>query len=334
VSGPSEWDVPETEAGERLDRYLAARFDVTRSQVQRWVRGGFVQVNGADSKSSLVLRGGEHVVCDPPPSSDRERIEPEEGALTIVHSDKEHIVVDKPAGLTVHPGAGRATGTLAHRLLHHFPELAGVGGPGRPGIVHRLDKDTSGVMVVARNDRSYRDLQTAFETRNVRKIYLAFGFGRVRESEGAIELPIGRHRHRRKEMTVRPDGRPSRTDYQVLGESRGVSLFALRLHTGRTHQIRVHLKAIRHPLVGDPVYGENRWREVPPKVRRILREFPRPALHAWQLGLPAASAGDASAIREFEAPPPSDLGALWEALADEPLEDRLRNQEIFATNSS
>jgi 23S rRNA pseudouridine1911/1915/1917 synthase len=225
-------------------------------------------------------------------------------------------VLDKPAGLTVHPGAGRPSGTLVHRLLARYPELAGVGGPGRPGIVHRLDRGTSGVLVVARNPRAYAALSGAFAARTIGKRYLAVVYGAPRPAAGEIRAPIGRHRERRKEMTVRPDGRPAWTGYRTLAApaASGLALVELDLGTGRTHQIRVHLKSIGHPLVGDPVYGEARWRGLPRPSQAALASFPRPALHAWRIALP----GPGPSRRVFEAPVPADLRRLWEQAAGAP----------------
>ncbi|HEX2163810.1 MAG TPA: RluA family pseudouridine synthase, partial [Thermoanaerobaculia bacterium] len=259
-------------------------------------------------KASHALAAGETVECEVPAAAPDDRVEPEEGELAVLHADADLLVVDKPAGLTVHPGAGRATGTLVHRLLHRYPELAGVGGPGRPGIVHRLDRDTSGVLVVARTDAAHRALARAFAGRRVDKRYLGIVHG-VPAPAGEIDAPIGRHPERRKEMTVRPDGRPARTRWRVLAAAGGAALLELSIETGRTHQIRVHLKHQRHPLVGDPVYGEPRWKGLRGgAARNALRDFPRPALHAWRLAFPHPATGEEVA---FTAPVPEDLRELW-----------------------
>ncbi|MDP9122825.1 MAG: RluA family pseudouridine synthase, partial [Acidobacteriota bacterium] len=229
--------------------------------------------------------------------------------------DADIVVLDKPAGLTVHPGAGRPAGTLAHLLLGRYPEMAGVGGPGRPGIVHRLDRGTSGILVAARTAAAYHPLTRAFAARQVGKRYLAVVYGELAPRAGSIEAPIGRHPERRKEMTVRRDGRPARTGYRTLAAARGISLVELDLATGRTHQIRVHLKSAGHPLVGDPVYGEARFHGLPRPVQAPLRDFPRPALHAWRLAL--SHPIDDRPLR-FEAPVPGDLRALWEAVTETP----------------
>lgn len=304
----TSWTAGPEDAGERLDRHVAARLDAPRNQVQRWIKDGHVHVNGREPKPSYEVVEGDVVACDPPAPKD-DRVVPEEGDLRILHEDSDLVALDKPAGLTVHPGAGRTTGTLAHHLLARYPEMAGVGGPGRPGIVHRLDQGTSGVLVVARTAAAYHRLSRAFAAREVDKRYLAVVYGEP-PAEGWIDAPIGRHPLRRKEMAVRPDGRPARTGFRTLESRGGLSLVELDLETGRTHQIRVHMKHIHHPLVGDPVYGEARWKGLPKPAQARLRDFPRPALHAWKLALKHPVSGEPLA---FEAPVPGDLRQLWEA---------------------
>ncbi|HYL04454.1 MAG TPA: RluA family pseudouridine synthase [Thermoanaerobaculia bacterium] len=317
-------DTP-TGAGERLDRHVAAICRLPRNQVQQWIRDGRVRLNGRPAKPAEVVAAGDLVECEPPAPAPQTLV-PEPGEVSVIHEDTDMVVLDKPAGLTVHPGAGRATGTLVHLLLARYPEMAGVGGPGRPGIVHRLDKGTSGVMAVARNPAAYQRLSRAFASRAVTKRYLAIVYGRPAGETGVVDAPIGRHRERRREMTVRADGRPARTGYRVLAARSGIALLELDLATGRTHQIRVHLKSIGHPLVGDPVYGEARWHGLPRTAQAPLRDFPRPALHAWRLALPppggadTAGAGPESAgsRQRFEAPVPEDLRRLWQEVAGEP----------------
>jgi 23S rRNA pseudouridine1911/1915/1917 synthase len=301
----TSWTVGPEDAGERLDRHVAARLDIPRNQVQRWIQDGLVRVGGRPAKASHPVAEGDAIDCNPPEPVD-DRVHPEEGNLRILYENSDLVVLDKPAGLTVHPGAGRPTGTLAHHLLARYPEMVGVGGPGRPGIVHRLDQGTSGVIVVARTAAAYHRLTRAFAAREVDKRYLAIAYGEPKPSSGMIDAPIGRHATRRKEMTVRSDrggGRPARTGYRTLAARAGISLVELDLATGRTHQIRVHLKHLGHPLVGDPLYGEARWKGLPKPMQPVLRDFPRPALHAWRLGFEG---------REFEAPVPADLRELWE----------------------
>jgi 23S rRNA pseudouridine1911/1915/1917 synthase len=312
VTSPA-WTVEPGAAGERLDRHVAARLDAPRNQVQRWIAEGLVHVNGREVKSSAAVAAGDLVECSPPEPKE-ERVLPERGDLPVLYEDADLVVIDKPAGLAVHPGAGRATGTLAHRLLDRYPEMAGVGGPGRPGIVHRLDQGTSGALVVARTPASYARLARAFAVREVEKLYLGIVYGTPSPPAGTIAAPIGRHPQRRKEMTVRSGGRPARTDYRMLAAQAGISLLEMDLATGRTHQIRVHLKHLGHPLVGDPVYGEARWKGLPRPVQAPLRDFPRPALHAWRLAFRHPGTGEPLA---FEAPVPEDFKTLWSKVTGE-----------------
>jgi 23S rRNA pseudouridine1911/1915/1917 synthase len=301
-------------AGERLDRHVAARLDLPRNQIQKWIRDGLVRLDGKDAKPSTPVEPGSRIDCQPPERRD-ERVQPEPGDLAILHEDSAIAVLDKPAGLTVHPGAGRTTGTLAHHLLARYPEMAGVGGEGRPGIVHRLDQGTSGVLVVARTPAAYTRLARAFASREVEKSYLALVYGTPSPGDGLIDAPIGRHPVERKEMIVRRDGRPSRTGYRTLAAAAGIALVELDLLTGRTHQIRVHMKHLGHPLIGDPVYGEARWKGLPRPVQAPLRDFPRPALHAWKLAFRHPETGDRL---EFEAEVPADLRGLWERVTGTP----------------
>jgi 23S rRNA pseudouridine1911/1915/1917 synthase len=311
---PQSWTVSADEAGTRLDRHVAVRLDEPRSQVQAWIAAGLVTVGGTSARASTPLRAGDRIDCAPPPPPAETRVAAEEGDLVVLHADADVIVVDKPPGLTVHPGAGRAHGTLVHRLLARYPELAGVGGPGRPGIVHRLDKDTSGVLVVARSAAAYRALSRDFAARRVVKRYLALVYG-APPATGTVDAPIGRHPQRRKEMAVHPRGRPARTTFRTLAAAAGVALLEVGLATGRTHQIRVHLKSVGHPLVGDPVYGERRWKGIDGAGAGALRGFPRPALHAWRLAFHHPATG---VLSEFEAAVPADLRELWEEATGTP----------------
>ena len=312
AGGASRVLAPDSAAGERIDVYLARVLDRPRNRVQRLLRSGLVTAGGAALKPSYVLRGGEEIRYRlPPPPSKRPL--PEAGPVSVIHEDEDLLVVDKPAGLIVHPGSGAPGGTLVNRLLHHRPGIAGVGSAERPGIVHRLDAGTSGALAVACSDAAYRLLSRAFAERKVGKIYLAVAYGRPEPAEGEIDLPIGRDRAARTRMAVVSPGRggrPALSRYRVLAEAPGVSLLELRILTGRTHQIRVHCRAIGHPLVGDPTYGEARWRNLEPAMRRPLREFGRPALHALRLTLPGFPG---ESPRTFTAAVPEDLRALCEA---------------------
>jgi len=313
----NSWTITVEAEGERLDRHVAARLGVPRNQIQHWIEGGLVRLNGHPAKPSAALASGDRVECEPPELKE-ERVLPEDGELNVLYEDSALVVIDKPAGLTVHPGAGRSTGTLAHRLLNRYPEMAGVGGPGRPGIVHRLDLGTSGVLVVARTAPAYARLARAFASREVSKRYLGIAYGSPSPATGTIEAAIGRHPQKRMEMAVRPGGRPSKTGYRTVAAKAGISLLEMDLATGRTHQIRVHLKHIGHPLVGDPVYGEARWKALPRPIQPVLRDFPRPALHAWRLALKHPDTGEPLS---FEAPVPKDLLELWRAVTGEALPD-------------
>jgi 23S rRNA pseudouridine1911/1915/1917 synthase len=308
--------VPPEDAGARLDRFLAERLPAPRNQVQRWIREGRVLVDSRPAtRPAREVAGGEWIECTPAPPEAGGGLVPEQAPLAVLYEDAELVVIDKPSGLSVHPGAGRPSGTLAHRLLARYPEMAEVGGPGRPGIVHRLDKGTTGVLVAARTPLAYRRLSADFAARRVGKTYLAIVHGVPRAPAGDIAAAIGRHPTRRREMAVRPAGRPARTRWRRLATGPGVALLALDLETGRTHQIRVHLKSIGHPLLGDPVYGEARWRAAPRGSRAALRDFPRPALHAWRLALDHPVSGERL---RFEAPPPDDLRRLWREIGGGP----------------
>jgi 23S rRNA pseudouridine1911/1915/1917 synthase len=317
---PLRLEVPESAAGERLDAFLAGRLEVTRNRVQGWIRSGRVTVADSEAKPALRLAGGERIECRPLAVAAGEQLVAEAGELSVLHEDGAIVVIDKPAGLAMHPGAGRAGGTLANRLLAAYPEMASVGGRGRPGIVHRLDIDTTGVVVLARSEGAYLALSSDFAARRVEKSYLAVCYGTPREPRGEIARPIGRHPTRRKEMTVRADGRAARTSYSVVASNGGASLLHVGLETGRTHQVRVHLKAAGHPLVGDPVYGEARWKALSGAARAALRSFPRPALHAWTIALRHPTTGVRCA---FTAPPPGDLRELWAAVGGADLDATL-----------
>ena len=308
----SSWTVPAEEAGQRLDRYLAQRLEIPRHQIRRWIDEERVQVNAHLPKASRKVEEGDAIVCEPPQKPRETGLIAEEGPLEILYEDADLIVLNKPAGLAVHPGAGRDTGTLAHRLLAAFPDIAGVGGAERPGIVHRLDLDTTGVMVIARSPRAWEKLSKGFADREIDKHYVAIAYGTLKPAGGTIYRPIGRHRGDRKRMTVRGDGRPARTSYSTLAATAGISWLVLGLETGRTHQIRVHLKAVGHPLIGDPIYGEERWKALPRPSRAPLKNFPRPALHAWRLAF-AHPVDDRPLC--FTAPVPNDLTELWTQVA-------------------
>jgi 23S rRNA pseudouridine1911/1915/1917 synthase len=239
--------------------------------------------------------------------------QPEDIPLRIVHEDRHLVVVDKPAGLVVHPGAGTAAGTLVNALLHRVKDLSGVGGVLRPGIVHRLDRGTSGLLVVAKDDPTRQELARQFASRTVEKEYLAVVLGRPRRATGTIEAPIGRDPVHRKRMSVRaPRGRASRTTYIVAETLEGAALLRLRIHTGRTHQIRVHLASIGHPVAGDAVYGGRRLpATASERLRVVVAELERPALHAARLAFTHPATGQRVS---FESPLPEDLSRLIDRL--------------------
>lgn len=297
------WTVDDVAEGDRprLDRYLAAHFpEHSRSALQRWIAEGLVEVDGRPAKASQKVVPGQRIRVAVPPPSPTDLV-PEPRPLDILYEDRDILVLNKPPGEVVHPAPGHWSGTLVHAILAHCTDLAGVGGKVRPGIVHRLDKDTSGVLLVAKHDRAYRALQAQFKAREVRKGYLALVQGHVRTPAGRVEAPIGRDPRRRKRMAVLPEGRPAVTRYRVLRYlGPCTAVLALPL-TGRTHQIRVHFAFLGHPVAGDAVYGP----------RRTGFPFPRQCLHAWCLGFRHPST---EAWMELRAPLPADLRAVFRAL--------------------
>jgi 23S rRNA pseudouridine1911/1915/1917 synthase len=305
---PDRWKSSSAAAGQRLDVYLAKVYKTSRNQAAGWIHGGLVVVGDKSAKPGLKLEGGEWISCEPQGPSQEGRVEPEAGPLEVIFEDQQIVVVDKPAELAVHPGAGRRSGTLANRLLAAYPEMAEVGGPGRPGIVHRLDLGTSGVMVVARTRQAHLALARSFAERDVKKKYLAIVFGAPADGQGKITAPIARNPRRRKEMAVLLTGRNAETGYRLLATAEKISFLELAPVTGRTHQIRVHLKHIGCPIVGDPVYGEARWKDYPKVLRKPLKEFERPALHAWRLEFRHPLSDHPC---QFEAPVTADIANLW-----------------------
>jgi 23S rRNA pseudouridine1911/1915/1917 synthase len=264
-------------AGMRLDRWLVTAVpELSRARLQALIDEGHVRIGGATSKAAHRLRGGEAVEIEIPPAPPQE-LAPEPIALTIVHEDDDVLVVDKPAGMVVHPGAGVSRGTLAAGVLAHAPETASVGGPRRPGVVHRLDKGTSGLLVVAKTTRAYHALVAQLAAREVTRVYLAIVHGNVARAEGKIDAPIGRDPLHRQRMAIRPTGQGRRavTRFRVLERFDAYTLVECRLETGRTHQIRVHLASLGHPVAGDDTYGRGRPRP-PVDVEGV-------ALHATRL---------------------------------------------------
>ena len=292
---PIELLVPPTQAGERLDRFVAATVaELSRSHVQHLLETGQILVNGQKARASLSLRGGERVLVTVPPPQ-LTTLVPEALPLDILYEDEAVVVVNKAAGMVVHPAPGHSRGTLANALLARYPTME-VNGDLRPGIVHRLDQATSGLLVVARHDQAMQALTDQQRARTMLKIYLAVVEGRFKEPAGVIDAPVGRHPTDRLRMSVIVGGREARTHYQVQEELGAYTLLEVRLETGRTHQIRVHLLHRNHPVLGDPLYGGRRQRA----TFGLTRQF----LHAYRLGFQHPTDGT---WREFTAPLPDDL---------------------------
>ena len=295
--------VPPEAAGERLDRFAADRTGLSRSYVQRLITDGFVHLDGAPTKANVILTGGSSLRVDVPDPAPLE-LEPEAIPLEVVYEDADLLIVDKPSGLVVHPAPGHAGGTLVNALLARGTTYGGMAGVMRPGIVHRLDRDTSGLLIVARNDAAQAGLMAQLKARRVRKTYLALVQGSVAAAVGRIEARIGRDPKDRKRMAVVPDGRLATTGYRVRERFRDWTLLELDLITGRTHQIRVHCAALGHPVAGDPVYGTGTSRRGPDGLERLF-------LHAWRLEL--VSPTSAKLVR-VEAPLPAALETVLAGL--------------------
>jgi 23S rRNA pseudouridine1911/1915/1917 synthase len=298
--------------GLRLDRFLAdSGRPWSRSQVARWIRDGHVARNGGAAKPGTLVHTGDEILVTPPLPKPSELL-PQELPLDILYEDEHLIVINKPPGLVIHPAAGNPDGTLVNALLAHCRDLSGIGGVERPGIVHRLDKDTSGVLVAAKSDAAHRALSLAFRWRTTEKRYLAVVYGLPSGNEGVVDRPLGRHPTERKRMAVVSGGRPARTLWFLRERLVDTALLECRPVTGRTHQIRVHLAHAGHAVVGDPVYAGRQWRGVSDPTRAALcRSFPRQALHAWKLTIAHPASGEPLT---FEAPLPDDMRELVDAL--------------------
>ena len=293
---------PVEKGGDRLDVFLARQSpDLSRSRIRRLIDDGHVTIDGRPGKASTRLVAGRTVTLELPPPSPTE-LRPWHVPLSVVFEDEHLIVIDKPAGLTVHPAPGNEDRTLANAVLAHAPEIEGIGGERRPGIVHRLDKDTSGLIVVAKNERAHAHLSDQFKNREVGKVYLALVVGHPSPPEADIDAPIGRRPHDRQRMAVVSTGRPAITRYRVVSSYKWATLVEARPRTGRTHQIRVHLASVGHPVVGDARYG------------RPVSGLPRQFLHAHRLAFRHPATGGTVS---FTAELPEDLGSYLGGL--EPL---------------
>lgn len=303
----------------RLDALLALRLDhCSRSYAAQLIRQGHVRVDGLACKPSYQVKIDEAITGQWPASEPLEHLIAEPIPLDILYEDQHLIVVNKPPGLVVHPAAGHASGTLVNALLHHCPDLEGIGGEKRPGIVHRLDKDTSGILVVAKTAQAHQALSTQFKSRSIQKQYLALVYGDPQGDHGMVDLPIGRHPVDRKKMAIlESGGREALTLWQVMERYQSASLMRLDLKTGRTHQIRVHCKAMGHPIVGDCVYGGRRHlarlAKSNPRLHRAVRLTKRQMLHAHRIGFIHPASAD---FQSFQAPLPEDIGAVMAAFKD------------------
>jgi 23S rRNA pseudouridine1911/1915/1917 synthase len=287
-----------SDAGKRLDQVIHERLpEFSRSRIQEWIRNGRVRVNGSARRASYLVRRGDSIEVEPsaPPPL---RAEPENIGLRVLYEDDDLVAIDKPAGMVVHAGAGIHSGTVVNALLHRFGALSGTGGPLRPGIVHRLDRFTSGVLLAAKSDFAHQALAAQFAGRQIEKVYIALVHGKVKPETGRIDQPIARDPLRRTRMTARlKQGRSAHTEYRVLRRFAAFTLLEVRIGTGRTHQIRVHLSSIGHPVAGDTVYGAPSKVEDRPPLGRYF-------LHAHRICFRQPSSRQEIAI---EAPLPSEL---------------------------
>jgi 23S rRNA pseudouridine1911/1915/1917 synthase len=308
------FEVKPEDAGCRLDVYLQKiEVSPSRSRVQQWIRDSLVTVNRESKKANYKLKPADQIFLEiPPPQKDR--AEPEAIDLDIVYEDQSLLVVNKPPGMVVHPAAGNYEHTLVNALLHHCENLSGIGGVLRPGIVHRLDKDTSGLLMVAKNDFVHQELSRQLAERTVRREYLAIACGKFKSEDGKIDIPVGRHVTDRKKMsTLTRNGREAVTFYQVLERFGGVTFLSIRLKTGRTHQIRVHLAGIRHPVFGDRNYRGMSTYHIPDTDTTV--KMSRQALHARSIGFLHPDSGKRM---ELDSPVPQDMQDVLDILRELP----------------
>lgn len=304
-------------AGQRADSAIASQLDgFSRTAVKRLIAEGHVTINGELVRPKRALAEGDVVEVAVPAPVDATP-QPQDIPLDIVYEDGDIIVVNKPAGFVVHPAPGFPDGTLVNALLHHCDDLSGIGGVRRPGIVHRIDKNTTGLLAVAKNDRAHLSLKEQLATREMKRIYLALIAGSMAEESGEIDAPIGRHHRHRTLMTVRADGREARSLWTVRRRVHGLTLLDVALDTGRSHQIRVHFKYIGRPVVGDPDYGlapKQAVESLPPqasRLRQLVRSAKRQMLHARQLRLRHPSSDE---TMTFDAPTPPDFQRIIDLL--------------------
>ncbi len=309
-----EISAPKEVSGKRIDSFLSQQdLGLSRAFIQKLISDHHILVDGKPTKSSYKIRGGEKIKIDVPPL-EKHSLEPENIPLDIVYEDSDLLVVNKRAGMVVHPAVGNYSHTLVNALLFHCKDLSGINGVLRPGIVHRLDKNTSGLLVVAKNDFAHLGLAEQIQDRSLLREYVAITWGHVAKEEGSIEAPIGRAIRDRKKMTVtRLKGRESLTQYKVLERFDLCDLLSIRLKTGRTHQIRVHLSYLNHPVLGDPEYGgRQKWikgihDQKRPFAQKLLSAIDRQALHARKLGFVHPRTEE---YQEFDSPLPEDMESV------------------------
>lgn len=299
----TELTVAPEDSGIRVDAYLRGYTELSRSRVAELIMQGALQVDGErQDKPAFKVSAGQRL-CLTIPEAKPVDIVPQDISLDILYQDEDIVVVNKPCGMVVHPAAGNETGTLVNALLYQIKDLSGIGGEMRPGIVHRLDKDTSGLILIAKNDRAHTALSEQFKTRSMEKHYRAVAFGHFADERGMIDAPIARHPNDRKRMAVVPGGKPSKTEWAVLSPLRSAAYLDVHLLTGRTHQIRVHMQSIGHPLLGDRIYAPQL--KLPVKIPRLM-------LHAFSLAFTHPVTGERM---QLSAPLPEEFTQTLDKLA-------------------
>jgi 23S rRNA pseudouridine1911/1915/1917 synthase len=304
--------VTPSDSGKRLDLFIASCIsDCSRSVATNLIRSGKIQVQGMVRKPGYRIKAGDKICGSIPPPTPI-LFKPEPISINILHEDDDIIVINKQPGLVVHPAPGHYSGTLVNALLYHCPKLNGIGGALRPGIVHRLDKDTSGVLVIAKDDRAHIHLSRQFKSRRIKKAYLALVYGKMESDSGSVSLPIGRHPVDRKKMSTNSrKSRVAETTWQIRERFELASLIEVNLKTGRTHQIRVHCAAIKHPVLGDRVYGPRKRGKNVAYNDNLFGMVSRQMLHAWRIALTHPATEE---MVSFEAPIPDDMQAVITAL--------------------